>query len=214
MNGILSIVRGVVKEEVDRRRGAALGVVTAVFPHTSDDGDTIYDVSISLKADGLEIRRVPVVVPFSGFAAPLRPGDPVLVQFLNDDVNQPVVTGFVYHADDRPPLHNEEEVLLEHRVNDGTRNHLRFASDGSIFLQRDVKKLEDNSDAQTSLKIDGASGDVEIKVGDDIVITMSGDKVSIKGNVEIEGDLTVKGDVTVEGAAGSTKISGNTIEGS
>lgn len=214
MNSILSIVRSVVKEEIDRKRPPELGVVTAVFPHTSDDGDTIYDVSLSLKHDGLEIRRVPVAVPFSGFAAPLRPGDPVIVQFLNGELNQPVVTGFVYHAEDRPPLHKEAEVLLEHRVGDDTRNHLRFAADGSIYLQRDVKKLEDNSEAQTSLKIDGGSGDVEIKVGSDITITMSGDKVSIKGNVDIDGDLTVNGDVTVQGSAGSTKISGNTIEGS
>jgi len=208
MNSVLEIVQGVVRRELERARPLALGVVTAVFPHSSSDGDTIYDVSLRLKEEKLDIPRVPVSVPFSGFAAPLRTGDAVLVAFLNDDVHQPVVMGSVYHADDRPPLHKEGEVLLEHRVNDGTKNHLRFAADGSIFLQRDVKKPQDNSDAKTSLKIDGASGDIEIRVGSDITVALSAGKVTIKAEVEIQGDLTIKG------PAGSTKISGNTVEGS
>jgi phage baseplate assembly protein gpV len=58
------------------------------------------------------------------------------------------------------------------------------------------------------LKIDGGSGDMEIKVGTDITITLSGSKVTIQADVEIQGDLTVKG------SSGSTKISGNTVEGS
>ena len=207
-NSLIGMMQSVARREMERSRPPALAVVTAVFPHSSSDGDTIYDVSIKLKHEGLEIPRVPVVVPFSGFAAPLRIDDPVMVEFLNGDLLQPVVIGFVYHAGDRPPIHKEREILIEHRIDDTKRNHLRFAADGSIFLQHDVKKLEDNSDAKTSLKIDGGSGDVELKVGTGITITLSGGKVAIKADVEIQGDLTVKG------AVGSTKISGNTVEGS
>jgi uncharacterized protein involved in type VI secretion and phage assembly len=204
----IQMMQTVAREEAGRVRGPALGVVTAVFPHSSDDGDTIYDVSLKLKEEGLEIRRVPMAVQFSGFAAPPRVGDPVIVEFLNGDLLQPVVIGFVYHSADRPPIHKEQEILIEHRVKDGTKNHLRFADDGTIFLQRDVKQLDDNKNAQTSLKIDGGSGDMEIKVGTDITITLSGSKVTIQADVEIQGDLTVKG------SSGSTKISGNTVEGS
>ena len=55
------------------------------------------------------------------------------------------------------------------------------------FIDYSIKKLEDNSDAQTSLKIGGSRGDIEIKVGSDITLTLSGGKVSIKADVEIEG---------------------------
>ena len=63
-------------------------------------------------------------------------------------LNQPLVVGRFYHADDRPPLHHDGEVLFEHRVPDGTLNQLRFTDDGSIFIQRDVTKPEDNTEAK------------------------------------------------------------------
>jgi uncharacterized protein involved in type VI secretion and phage assembly len=148
-----------------------------------------------------------------GVAAPPRAGDLVLVQFVNGDLNQPVVVGRFYHAKERPPLHKEDEVLFEHRMSDGTLNHLRFAADGSIFLQRDVTKPEDNSKAKTSIRIDGASGDLEIKVGDDVVLQMKSDKISIKGDMEIEGNVKMKGDLEVSNGSNKTTISGNAIEG-
>ena len=78
----------------------------------------------------------------------------VLVEFVNGDINQPVVIGRFYHGDDRPPLYKEDDALFEHRLPDGTLNHLRFANDGSIYLQREVTKPEDNTEAKASIKID------------------------------------------------------------
>jgi phage baseplate assembly protein gpV len=213
MSGIIDIVRRVVEEELVRTRVSLLGVVTAVFPHEAADDENNYEVGVKLKHDGLELRRVPLAVPHVGVAAPPRAGDLVLVQFVNGDLNQPVVVGRFYHAKERPPLHKEDEVLFEHRMSDGTLNHLRFAADGSIFLQRDVTKPEDNSKAKTSIRIDGASGDLEIKVGDDVVLQMKSDKISIKGDMEIEGNVKMKGDLEVSNGSNKTTISGNSIEG-
>jgi phage baseplate assembly protein gpV len=221
---IVEIIRRVVLEELARNRGSLLGVVTTVYPHEAEDDENNYEANVRLKHEDLELRRVPIAVGHVGVAAPPRVGDLVLVQFLNGDSNQPLVTGRFYHADDRPPLHKEDEILFEQRLSDETLNHLRFAADGSIFLQRDVTKPEDNSEAKASIKVDGASGDIEIKASDTIVILMKNDgeiqvtaddkpinvtasKMTITGDVDVNGDLKVIGD------AGSTTISGHEITG-
>ena len=214
MDNILDLVRRVVAQELQRVRGNLLGVVTKVYAHAADDDNNNHEADVKLKHLDLELTRVPIAVAHVGFAAPPRPGDLVLVQFINGDLNQPVLAGRFYHAVDPPPIHQEDDILFEHRVPDGTRNQLRFAKDGSIFLQRDVKK-DDNSEAKTSLRIAGDTGDLEIKMGDAIVATLKldsktvelkCDKLKVTGNVDISGDLVV-------GAGPKTTISGNSIKG-
>lgn len=224
MNRIIQVIRSIVHEEMAQSRSSLLGVVTTVFPHEAENDENNYEVGVKLKHEDLELRRVPMAVTHMGVAGPPKAGDLVLVQFVNGDLNQPLVTGRFYHDGERPPLHHENELLFEHRLPDGTLNHLRFTDDGTIFLQRDVTKPEDNSAAKASVKIDGATGDIEIKASDTIVILLKNDstieitadgkpikvtcdKLTINGNTEISGDLKVTG------PAGSTTISGHEITG-
>lgn len=231
MSRIIEVVRRVVLEELARNRGSLLGVVTAVFAHGAEDDGNNYEANVRLKHEDLELRRVPITIGHVGIAAPPRVGDLVLVQFVNGDANQPLVTGRFYHADEQPPLHREDEVLLEHRLTDGTLNHLRFASDGSIYLQRDVTKPEDNTEAKTSVKVE-PSGTVEIKVGQEITVRLGvGEEVRIVADglpvavqcdtitmtatkTTVEGDLeVVDGELKVSGDGHTTTISGNEITG-
>lgn len=231
MSRIVEIIRRVVLEELARSRGNLLGVVTTVYPHEAEDDENNYEANVRLKHEDLELRRVPIAIGHVGVAAPPRAGDLVLVQFLNGDSNQPLVTGRFYHADDRPPLHKEDEILFEHRVADDTLNHLRFASDGAIYLQRDVTKPEDNSEAKTTIKIE-AEGNVEVKVGEKITVRLTLDDniqvvadglpitvdcddmtVTAANKMTVEGDLDVNGDVKVSNGSTSTTISGNEITG-
>jgi hypothetical protein len=209
---IVEIIRRVVLEELARNRGSLLGVVTTVYPHEAEDDENNYEANVRLKHEDLELRRVPIAIGHVGVAAPPRAGDLVLVQFLNGDSNQPLVTGRFYHADERPPLHKEDEILFEHRVADDTLNHLRFATDGSIFLQRDVTKPEDNTQAKASIKIDGASGDIEIKSADKTFIQLKND-----GEILVTADgkpITVNCDaLKVTNGTTSTTIKGNEITG-
>src|SRR5262249_41664728 len=106
-----------------------------------------------------------------------------------------------------------DDVLFEHRLPDGTRNHLRMASDGSLFLQRNVKRPEDNSDFAAGIRID-PQGLIEIKSGK-VVLTIDPGKVVLtidpaNGKVTIEGDVEIKKTLTVDGDG---KISGITISG-
>ena len=108
-------------------------------------------------------------------------------------------------------------MLFEHRVPDGTRNRLRFAADGSILLQRDVTK-DDDSQAKTSLRIAGDSGDLEIKLGDSMVVTLKhGSKIEITAKdmpIDVTcRTFTVNGDLVVSKGAVKTTISGNSIKG-
>lgn len=208
MSDLLQIIRSVVQQELTRHRTSLLGIVTAIAPHSTEDDVNNYEATVRLKHEALELRQVPIAVGHVGIAAPPRLGDLVLVQFINGDLNQPVITGRFYHEDERSPLYREGEILLEQRVAaDNTLNHLRFTDDGTIYLQRDVTNPTDNSEARTSFKIDGATGEVEIVVANGLSIRATSDTLTIEGNVQINGDLTVSG-----GGTGTT-ISGNEIRG-
>ncbi|ASC72328.1 Actin cross-linking toxin VgrG1 [Halomicronema hongdechloris C2206] len=217
MSRLLEIIRSVVRQELAQQRGSVLGVVTTVFPHTAADDDFNYEANVQLKHEALELRKVPLAVNHVGVATPPRVGDLVLVQFINGDLNQPVITGRFYHADERPPLHQEDDLLFEQRVPDGTLNQLRFTSDGTIYLQRDVTKPEDNSEAKTSLKIDGVSGDLEIKSGEIAIVITNDTDIQIMADgkpIDVTCDtFTINGDLVVSNGANSTTISGNEITG-
>ena len=215
MSRIMKTIQSVVRQEMGRSRGSLLGVVTTVYPHLTEDDENNYEVNVRLKHEDLELRRVPVSIGHVGIAAPPRAGDLVLVQFVDGDPNQPLVTGRFYHADERPPLHREDEILFEQRVSDGTLNHLRFADDGSIFLQRDVTKPEDNTEAKTGIKVE-KEGNVEIKVGNKIVmrLTVSDDTIAIEcKKMTIKGDVDINGVLKVGKNGQSTTISGHEITG-
>jgi uncharacterized protein involved in type VI secretion and phage assembly len=213
---ILHLIQRVVRQELAQVRGSLLGIVTAVFPHEAEDDDNNYEINVRLKHEELELRRAPLAVGHIGVAAPPRVGDLVLVQFVNGDVNQPVVTGRFYHADERPPLHNADDVLFEHRVG-GKLNHLRFAADGAIYIQQDVAKPEANSEAKAGVTID-PDGNIALKAGDKIVVTLTN-----QDNIEITADgqpitincsqMTVNGDLIVSDGSTTTTISGSTVQG-
>jgi phage baseplate assembly protein gpV len=223
MTSLLTVIRRVVDHELAGRRDTALAVVTTTFPHEAADDQHNYEVNVRLKHEDLELRHVPVVAPHIGSVAPPRVGDLVLVGFVGGDVNHPVVVGRFYAEDRLPPLHKDDELLVEHRVSDGTLNQLRFAADGSIFLQRDVTRPEDNTEAKATIRV-ASSGDVEITAGDSISITLTNDseiRIKADGNpitidcdrLTVNGNMDVNGDVKISGSGGSTTISGHTITG-
>jgi hypothetical protein len=229
VNAMVELIRQVVRQELALHRGPLLATVSAVHTHAEETDTVNYEADLALKHDGLELKNVPIAVSHAGVAAPPRVGDLVLVQFLDHDVQQPFVTGRFYHEDDRPPLYKEDEVLFEHRLPDGTLNHLRFAADGTIFLQRDVDvpDAENHTDFLAGVKI-APDGVIELKTGDDVAITLTDSDIVIKSDglpITIECDeLTVNGKLTVRdlahlknelkvGTGTGVKIAGTEITG-
>jgi len=231
---LLDAIQRVVQETLAQHRTVLLGVVTTIFPHEAEDDANNYEVDVRLKYEDLELRRVPVAVSHMGVAAPPKAGDLVLVQFVDGDLNQPVINGRFYHADERPPLHKADDILFEQRTSDGTLNQLRFSPDGTIYIQRDVTKPEDNSEAKAGIRID-PDGNIELTAGPKIVITLTNDdtivikadgqpitiecdKLSVNGDMAVDGKLDVTGDTTVNtqvvvGQGPRTTISGGAIQG-
>lgn len=234
MSGMMELIRQVVRQELALRRGPRLGVVSAVHAHASADDSANYEADLTLKHDGLELQKVPIAVSHAGVAAPPRVGDLVLVQFLDHDLQQPLVTGRFYHEEERAPLFAEDDVLFEHRLPDGTLNHLRFAADGSIYLQRDVTKPEDSSEFKAGIRID-PEGVIEVTMMEKVTVTLrDGEiailcdggpvtvdcdtmtvtctKMTVDGEMEVSGNTALKGDLKVGTGTGVT-ISGTEITG-
>jgi len=207
---MLELIRQAVREELAMLRGPLLATVSTVYAHEADDDTANYDADLTLKHDGLELKRVPIAVPHIGVVSPPRVGDLVMVQFLDHDLQQAFVTGRFYHEDDRPPLFKEDEVLFEHRVSDGTINHLRFAADGAMYLQRDVTKPEDNSEFVAGVKI-AADGEIEIK-SDGQPVTVICDEMTVDGKLTVTGDAVLQGTLKVGTGTGVT-IDGTDITG-
>jgi hypothetical protein len=227
MNELLELMRRVVREELAARRGPLLATVSAVYAHEDKDDARNYEADVRLKHEGLDLQRVPIAVSHVGVAAPPRVGDLVLVQFLDQDIQQPLVTGRFYHEEERVPLFKEDEVLFEHRLPDGTLNHLRFAADGTIYVQRDVTKPEDNSEFKAGIKID-PEGVIEVKTGDKVVLTLKDGEIDILcdggpvkvtcSELTLDGKLTVTGETQLKdklkvGTGMGTTIDGNKITG-
>lgn len=173
MRSLVEIIRRVVRAEIAGRRGCRLAVVVATHPHTDDGDENNHEVDVRLKHDGLELLRVPVVVPFAGFTAGPRVDDLVLVDFLDGDLTQPFVLGTLHHADGRPPRHADGELVVEHRTA-GTPAELRFSPEGVV----------------------------RVAVGDSIALTLSEDGSVLAGNLTVRGELRVEssgGATTISG---------------
>lgn len=217
MSQIIDIIRCVVQQEMARIRTSLLGVITAIYAHEAKDDDYNCEANVRLKHENLELKRVPIAIDHMGAIALPVVGDLVLVQFIDGDLNQPVITGRFYHEENRPPLHKAGDIMLEQRYGDPkkpTLNQLRFGADGAIYLQQQLLKPEDNSMARASIQIDkeGAITVRQDKVQDDssepratiqidkdanISISYSGEKkaaiqIDKDGNITLSADKKLK----------------------
>jgi phage baseplate assembly protein gpV len=75
-----------------------------------------------------------------GFAAPLTPGDQVLVLSQEGDSEQGVIIGCVWSAVDRPMAAPSGELWLQHQ----TGSFLKLHNDGTIALQAPVVNIAGN----------------------------------------------------------------------
>jgi phage baseplate assembly protein gpV len=208
MDDLFETLRKLIRHELRQHRFAEMGVVQAVYP--SDPGN--HDADVVLHATDLVLRHVPLLTPRKGIASLPDVGDLVLVQFLNGDVNRPVVVGTLYNGDDRPPEHAEGQWVLQlpsgpDAAEDGVRIEVRQQDPAglTVSVKGDKFRLEVQDDdpvakltvAGTTVTVDGGGGvkvdggaDVEVKAGANL-------KIEAGGNADIKagGVLTLKGSV-------------------
>lgn len=149
--------------------------------------------------------------------------DEVIVGFLNDDPNDPVILGMLHSSALPSPLEPEESNNEKGFV---TRSELKFLFNDekkSIVLETPGGKIITVDDDAGTIKVEDESGNVSTFDSSGITLESSGD-ISIKatGDVNIEGTnvgITANAEFKAEGSAGSelassaiTKVTGSLVQ--
>jgi phage baseplate assembly protein gpV len=215
MSTIVSTIQEIIRQELRSVHVTELGLVEAVYPHSSaSDGDN-YGCDVRLKNSGLLLKRVPIATGHVGTVAIPNLGDLVLLSFDKGDINQPIIIGRLYNDKDRPPLNNPNEVIFR----------LPLAKADDKTLKAAIRNIETNSPPREILiemppkitvritdgTVRATAGKTEMKLDQP---GGSGGKVTVvAGRTKIA--MNQDGDVTIE-AAGSMSLKANgdlTLEG-
>lgn len=227
MSHLVDLMQDIAAQEAVRPLSTELAVVTAVHPHADEGDKDNYGCTVTLKnrltADGkpIELKQVPVAVPYIGLTCIPNVDDLVIVQFLGGDVHAPVITHRLYNDVDRPPVNLENEFQLRHKLEAG--GTLKIDAEGIITL---TSKSEENivtiNDEQVSIANEKMSLIVDFS-GETISLTSTKD-ITLKadGNVAIEGkEIAMKSQAAMKIEAGAgmdikasaaMKVQGATID--
>lgn len=199
MSDLYDSIRRIVREEMRRQRGAELAVVQEQYPH-ADDGDTDnYACTVVLRDSGIVLKRVPVMVMRKGAASIPDVGDLVLVQFLNGDINAPVIVGSLYNDEDRPPANGSGQAVLQLPLGGGGIE-LLMDSESATSLELSVGGAATITviDDDPVLTIDVGGGNAALEISRDGSVSLSsGTGIEIKSGadmtIEAGGNLNLKG---------------------
>jgi uncharacterized protein involved in type VI secretion and phage assembly len=196
-------IQQIVREEVGRIRTAELATVQSQHPHASASDTDNYACTVVLRDSGIVLSRVPVATERIGSASIPKVGELVLVQFLNGDVNAPVIVGRLYNDDDRPPPNDDGQAIL----------HLPLGASDDEAVH-----LEVHSDSRKAILKLGSGLDVTVQDDDPVI------KVDVGGNagltigkdgsvkVESSGALSIKSDADIKiEASGQLTLKGATV---
>ena len=207
---VVSLIKAVIRDQLQGFRTAELGVVTQVYSHESGSDKNNYECDVRLRDSSLELKRVPVCTQRVGSVAICNQNDLVLIQFLHGDIHSAIITGRLYNDVDRPPEAKSKEFVYisPDEAESGTRRfYLELPNDNKLLLDDDKLVVEMG---KTKLTINN-SGDVVVKSEAKVTVQAKGDTtIKSDGNV----DLSAGGDVKLSGTNVSIKAQSNaTVEG-
>ncbi|HEV8249649.1 MAG TPA: phage baseplate assembly protein V [Gaiellaceae bacterium] len=194
MSAIVPALQAVVRDELASLHTVELGIVTQVFTNEGGSGDTNLAVNARVRGSALELQHVPVAVGRLGLSLIPREGDLAVVAFVGGDLNAPVVLGFLYDEQSRPPDGKPTEVVYvvpDDADDDARRVEVQLPSGNKLTVQD--KKLT-VAMGGTTLTVEG-DGAITLEAGGDISLKAQG-SVSI----EAQSDISMKGlSATIEG---------------
>ena len=215
VSAMLDVIRKVVQAEMRKIHVAELGVVTSIFPHSSDSDKDNYECNVKLKNTELELQKVPVATQQIGLASIPQVDDMVLVSFLNGDINAPIITGRLYNDEDRPPANDSGEVIYVLPYSENTdlrRLHMELPSGIVLSITDDIVNVEAG---KTTLKIN-RDGNIEVESNDKVSITASGEMSFTADKITIESkqDMNIKAGAkaSIQGESGITMESSASME--
>jgi len=189
---MIEVIRKIIEDEISKLHIAELGVVTSIFPHSSESDKENYECNVKLKYKDLELRRVPVATQHIGLANIPNVGDLALVTFLNGNINAPVVIGRLYTDEDRPPTNKEEEIIYIPPYSTGSglrRIHMEFPGGIILSITDDDVSVEAG---KTTLKLN-RDGDINIESNAKVNLKTTGD-LNIDSNAKV--NLKAMGDMS------------------
>lgn len=187
MSTIVDTIQAIIQQELHRIRVAELGVVKAVYPHSAGDDDDNYSCDVSLKNSGLLLKRVPIATSHIGTAAIPYVKDLVLLNFIQGNINQPIVTGRLYNDSDRPPLNNPNEMI----------SRIPLAEADEKTIKSAIRNIQSNSPLREIL----------IEMPPKITLRITDGTVrATAGQIEMQLDQSNESGGTVMVVAGRTKI--------
>jgi uncharacterized protein involved in type VI secretion and phage assembly len=191
-------IQEIVRDELGRMRTAEIATVQKQHPHASSGDNDNYACTVALRDSGIVLGHVPVATGLIGGASIPAVGELVLVQFVNGDINHPVIVGRLYDDQNRPPENDAGQAILNLPL-DGSAIHVelhgestakvvvKLASALSVTVQDDDPVISVDVGGNASLSV-GKDGSVSIKSQTDL-------KIEASSNIDIEaqGKLTLKG---------------------
>lgn len=209
MSGDLyNTIRRIVQDELKQIRTAELGIVQEQHPHASDSDDDNYACTVALRNSDIVLPNVPVATQRIGLASIPNVNDLVLVQFIDGDINTPVITGCFYNDEDRPPVNDDQQWVahlpLAASESDAVQMKMESGDKREITLQLGNALTVNckDDDPVLSIEVDGGKASIQIDRDGAMMLEsqtklhLKGNEVSIEGNsVEIKanGELTLKG---------------------
>ncbi len=213
MSELIPLLRALVREELTRHRLPELGTVSSVFAKDSGSSDGNHQVNVRLRASGIELQRVPVAAARAGWSALPRPGDLVVVAFLDGDLSSPVALGTVYDNRLRPPQAGPLELVYQPPDDEDAgvrRLHVELPGGSSLTYGDDTLTITSGG---TEVVIE-KDGDVSIKSAGNIKLESQGDiSLEASGNVNIKAqrNVSVQGLATTLEGQGSATVKGPSI---
>lgn len=206
MESIVGVMKKIAEQEVQKIYTTELGVVTAIFPHADKGDKDNYQCSITLKnykqPDGkdFELRKVSIAIPHLGWANIPNIGDLVLVSFISGDLNNPVIIGRLYNDEERPPVNQEKEFLLQHPLQEGSS--LKMDAEGTItWTHKDTKTTVVIQEKKVISATEKASIALE-----EPNITLKNEKATISIT---DGDISIKSEKCQVSLSGTTVLIDN-----
>ena len=212
MSGIVPALQAVVRDELATRWTSELGIVTELYTNEGGSGDTNLAVNVRMRGSALELQHVPVAVGRLGLSAAPRIGDLAIVIFLGGDLNSPVVLGFVYDEQTRPPDGKATEIVYkvpDDAADADRRVEIQLPSGNKLTLQ-DKKLTVTMGGTTLTVEADGAitldaAGDLKLKAGGAVSIE-AGTNATLKAGTS----ATVEGAVSAKLKGATTSIAGMT----
>jgi len=206
-NDLFDTIRRIVQSELRQCRLTELAVVQEQHPHADEGDQDNYACTIQLLSSSLVLPNVPVATQHIGAVNIPNVGDMVTVQFINGDINAPIITGRLYNAEDRPPVNNDLQHIMQLPA-DGSA--IRVEMDGGdtakVSLQVGDACTVICQDDDPVISLDVAGGSAIVHIDRDGSITLESNKnLSVKAteiqmeasNISIDAstELTLKGGV-------------------